>query len=115
MPKASSVCQPCLWSPEATHCLRRHRSGNAVDVLVLPLKGERKPIPLVHTRFYEGSPKFSPDGKWVAYCSGESGRAEVYVQPFPVPGPRSRSPLRVAKTRSGAALATSSTTATVTR
>ena len=36
----------------------------------------------------EGSAKFSPDGKWVAYCSTESGRAEVFVQSWPGPGPK---------------------------
>lgn len=33
-----------------------------------------------------GSPKFSPDGKWLAYCSNESGKPQVYVQAFPGPG-----------------------------
>ena len=44
--------------------------------------------PLVQTKFDEGSPKFSPDGKWLAYCSNESGRPEVYVTPYPGPGAR---------------------------
>jgi serine/threonine-protein kinase len=34
----------------------------------------------------EGSPKFSPDGRWLAYCSNESGRPQVYVQAYPGPG-----------------------------
>jgi hypothetical protein len=34
----------------------------------------------------EGSPKFSPDGRWLAYCSNESGKPQVYVQAFPGPG-----------------------------
>jgi hypothetical protein len=38
------------------------------------------------TPFDESSPAFSPDGKWLAYVSDESGRGEVYVQPFPGPG-----------------------------
>ncbi len=77
------------WSPDGNHIAYVDIFPETrFDVLVLPLKGERKPIPLAHTRFFEGSPKFSPDGKWVAYCSSESGRAEVYVQPFPGPGPK---------------------------
>jgi serine/threonine-protein kinase len=40
------------------------------------------------TRFDERSPRFSPDGGWLAYVSDESGRDEVYVQPFPGPGPK---------------------------
>jgi hypothetical protein len=35
-----------------------------------------------------GAGKFSPDGKWVVYCSMESGKAEIYVQPWPGPGPK---------------------------
>ena len=38
------------------------------------------------TPFDESSPAFSPDGRWLAYVSDESGRGEVYVQPFPGPG-----------------------------
>ena len=42
----------------------------------------RKPIPLLNTRFHEANPAFSPDGKWLAFTSNESGRPEVYVQAF---------------------------------
>jgi serine/threonine-protein kinase len=40
------------------------------------------------SRFAEGSAKFSPDGRWISYASDESGKSEVYVQPFPGPGPK---------------------------
>jgi Tol biopolymer transport system component len=53
---------------------------------VLPLTGERKPIPFLKTPFNEFGAKFSPDGRWVAYRSNESGRAEIYVAPYPGPG-----------------------------
>jgi serine/threonine-protein kinase len=56
------------------------------DIWILPLDGERKPRPFVRTRFQEISAAFSPDGQWLAYASNESGRFEVYVQPFPGPG-----------------------------
>jgi hypothetical protein len=49
---------------------------------VLPLEGDRKPIPFPRTGLTEGSGQFSPDGRWVAYMSDESGRPEVYVRPF---------------------------------
>ena len=52
----------------------------------MPLEGERKPSPFLQTPFSEAEPKFSPDGRWLAYVSDESGRREVYVQPFPGPG-----------------------------
>jgi Tol biopolymer transport system component len=56
------------------------------DIWILPLQGERKPWPFLQTKFNEGEAKFSPDGRWVAYSSDESGRPEVYVRPFPGPG-----------------------------
>ena len=58
------------------------------DVWVLPFVGTREPQPVARTRFSEGSSKFSPDGRWIAYSSNESGAPEVYVQAFPGPGPK---------------------------
>jgi eukaryotic-like serine/threonine-protein kinase len=77
------------WSPDGGHIAYVDQSPEtSMDVLALPLVGERKPVPIARSRFVEGSPKFSPDGHWLAYCSNESGRAEVFVQPFPGPGPK---------------------------
>jgi serine/threonine protein kinase len=56
------------------------------DLWVLPLEGERKPIPFVKTSFNEVNGQFSPDGHWVAYTSNESGRNEIYLAPFPGTG-----------------------------
>jgi Tol biopolymer transport system component len=44
--------------------------------------GDRKPFPFLATAFNEGGARFSPDGKWIAYTSDETGRSEVYVRPF---------------------------------
>jgi hypothetical protein len=52
----------------------------------LPLSGDHKPVRFLNTKFEEGFGQFSPDGRWVAYRSDESGRSEVYVAPFPGPG-----------------------------
>jgi eukaryotic-like serine/threonine-protein kinase len=52
------------------------------DLWVLPLGGDRKPWAFLRTRFQERAGRFSPDGRWVAYMSDESGRLEVYVRPF---------------------------------
>ena len=52
------------------------------DVWVLPLFGDRKPFPLAQTEFLETSGVFSPDGRWIAYTTNESGQPNVYVQPF---------------------------------
>jgi eukaryotic-like serine/threonine-protein kinase len=46
----------------------------------------RKAQPFLRTQFNETSPRFSPDGRWLAYASDESGRYEIYVQPYPGPG-----------------------------
>ncbi len=53
-----------------------------VDVWVLPLTGERKPYALIRRAFDQEQARFSPDGRWVAYVSNESGRREVLVRPF---------------------------------
>ncbi len=78
---------PASWSPD----------GKALaflegrDIWVLPFdNGEHEPRPVVQTRFEEEYPTFSPDGRWLAYTSDESGRREVYVQPYPGPGPRTQ-------------------------
>jgi Tol biopolymer transport system component len=55
-------------------------------VWVLPLAGDRTPRPYLHTTFSEADPQFSPDGSLVAYSSDESGRNEIYLQPFSQPG-----------------------------
>ena len=59
-----------------------------LDIMVMPPSGDRRPRPLLETRFDEAYPDFSPDGRWLAYASNESGRSEVYVRPYPGPGPR---------------------------
>jgi Tol biopolymer transport system component len=56
------------------------------DLWALPLDGNKAPFPVVRTRFTESYGQFSPDGNWIAYQSDESGRVEIYVQPFPGPG-----------------------------
>jgi Tol biopolymer transport system component len=58
------------------------------EIWMLPLAGERKPVPLVTTPFVQTHPRISPDGHWLSYTSTDSGQREVYVTSFPVPGPR---------------------------
>jgi hypothetical protein len=55
------------------------------DIWTLPLEGEGAPSPYLHTRFEERGPVVSPDGRWLAYVSDESGTDEVYVNAFPRP------------------------------
>ena len=56
------------------------------DLWVLPMVGDRKPFPFADTESVESRGRFSPDGKWVAYQSDESGRFEIYVEAFLGPG-----------------------------
>lgn len=78
---------PTSWSSDRQHILYNAASVQGRgDVWVLPMLGERKPFPYLDTRFDEGWGRFSPDGRWVAYSSNESGRGEVYVTSFPRPG-----------------------------
>ncbi len=53
------------------------------DLWVLPLEGKREPKPLLTTPFEEQAGAFSPDGRWIAFQTDESGKAEVYVQDYP--------------------------------
>jgi hypothetical protein len=54
------------------------------------INGDRKPIPIAQTPADERDGQFSPDGKWVAYQSDETGEPEIYVQPFLRSGRRER-------------------------
>ena len=60
-------------------------STTGFDIWVLRLS-DRKAQPFLRTRFNETAPRFSPDGRLLAYISDESGRFEIYVQPYPGPG-----------------------------
>lgn len=72
------------WSPDGKALAYvEFDPSQGSDIWILPRDGERKPRPYLQTPFSEGNPMFSPDGKWLAYQSNESGRFEVYVQPFP--------------------------------
>ncbi|HEU0175536.1 MAG TPA: protein kinase [Blastocatellia bacterium] len=62
------------------------KSGD--DLWALPLEGDRKPFPFLQTPFWDTDAQFSPDGRWIAYRTNESGRSEVYVQTFPASGGR---------------------------
>jgi Tol biopolymer transport system component len=60
------------------------------DLWALPLEGERQPFSILQNAAAEDQAQFSPDGKWIAYRSNESGRREIYVRPFPGPGSQKR-------------------------
>jgi Tol biopolymer transport system component len=86
---ASEYAQvPGSWSPdgEIMAFLQTHPAGGW-DILLLQ-KRDSRTTPFLSTRFEERYPEFSRDGRWIAYASNESGRYEIYVQPFPGPGGR---------------------------
>ena len=77
------------FAPDGRHAtFNQMEPGTRNDIWMLPLQGDRVPQPFVKSKFNEGSARFSPDGRWVAYCTNESGRNEVFVQPWPGPGPK---------------------------
>ncbi len=81
---------PTSWSPDgqtlAFSDLAHPVTGD--DIWMLRLEDEQEPWAFLDTEFDEIGAMFSPDGRWLAYMSNETGRDEVYVQPFSVSGPR---------------------------
>jgi serine/threonine-protein kinase len=70
---------PGSWSSDGRYIALQAASA---DVWILPLEGD-EPYAFLTTEFVEGGPVFSPNVRWIAYESNESGRTEVYVRPFP--------------------------------
>jgi Tol biopolymer transport system component len=80
---------PCSISPDGRTLLYQEQSRETGwDILAIPLSGEPTPRPFVTAAGEQGMASFSPDGRWVAYASTESGHNEVFVAPFPGPGRR---------------------------
>jgi serine/threonine-protein kinase len=77
---------PRSWSPDGQF-LAYHENNPTTkkDIWVLR-QSDHKAEPFLRTPFNEGGPAFSPDGHWLAYISDESGRQEIFVQPYPGPG-----------------------------
>jgi serine/threonine protein kinase len=82
-----AAMQASDWSRDGRYLLFRSQSPTTrYDVWALALDGEKKAFPVVQTAFDERDAQFSPDGKWIAFESDESGRFEIYVQRFAGPG-----------------------------
>src|SRR5262249_41342559 len=85
--RSGSPMAPTDWSADGRFIAYTEVDAKTKeDLWVLPVFGDRKPMPLLRTPFIEGQGRFSPDGKWIAYASDESGRREIYVQSFPPSG-----------------------------
>ena len=79
------------WSPDQRWIvLTGSRPTTHDDVLLLPAGGEGEVVPYAQSTFNEVQGVVSPDGRWLAYASDESGRYEIYVDSFPTPGTRAR-------------------------
>jgi Tol biopolymer transport system component/tRNA A-37 threonylcarbamoyl transferase component Bud32 len=75
---------PDDWSRDGAYLLyEADGPGTRNDLWVLPMKGGGKAFPYIQAPFDQGHAQFSPDGRFIAYASNESGRYEVYVQTFP--------------------------------
>ncbi|MDP3716677.1 MAG: protein kinase, partial [Acidobacteriota bacterium] len=85
--QTAGVVAPSDWTAHGNRLIWK-RNGVANDVMMLPLAGARESVPLVNSPAFEDTGKVSPDGRWLAYSSDESGRVEVYVQSFPGSGRR---------------------------
>lgn len=77
---------PQSWAPDGSviACLRIGASGS--EIWIVPLDDARRAWPFFQSPFAEAQPDFSPDGRWIAYASNESGCFEVFVRPYPGPG-----------------------------
>ena len=75
------------WSPDGRFVLYRAvDAATNFELWALPVGGDQQPIPFLKAAYGVSDGQFSPDGRWVAYSSNESGKWEVFVAPFPGPG-----------------------------
>ena len=85
MARLDRAVQEVTWSPDGHWLVLRTDNGTAGagDLIGVRVSGDTTPVPLVATGFTEQEPAVSPDGRWLAYASNESGTNEIYVRPFP--------------------------------
>jgi Tol biopolymer transport system component len=82
---------PMDWSPDGQNILvLRSSQTTQFDLWILPLSGDRKPRPYFDTPVNEFYGRISPDGRWIAYTTDESGKNEVFIQSFPASGNKKR-------------------------
>jgi serine/threonine-protein kinase len=86
-PAARAVQTPSSWSTDDKIAFIQSDVKNSADIWVFDAR-TRKASVVINTEAGESFPAFSRDGKWLAYVSNLSGNPEVYVQPYPGPGPR---------------------------
>jgi eukaryotic-like serine/threonine-protein kinase len=77
---------PASWSDSGKNMLVMEGvqlGTQNIDIGLLSMEGDRKYRPLLKEKYREAQPHVSPDGRWMAYASNESGKNEVYIRPFP--------------------------------
>jgi Tol biopolymer transport system component len=85
--RGKPVCRPASWSLDGKHmAVVCPREQDDDDVYVLAVDGTPDLQPFASTPFSDWGPRFSPDGRWIAYISDSSGQYEVYVRPYPAAG-----------------------------
>jgi serine/threonine protein kinase/Tol biopolymer transport system component len=92
--ESNNTQSPASWHPSGKFlAFEEQTEQSSWDLMILPLEGDNasgwkpgRPTVFLNTPFAEHEPMFSPDGRWLAYSSNETGRSEVYVRPFPGPG-----------------------------
>jgi serine/threonine-protein kinase len=81
---------PSAWSGQNNTILFLQFQNDNSQIWALPMDGDRKPKLFLESRVNLRYPEFSPDGRWIAYVSPESGTFQIYVQPYPGPGEKVR-------------------------
>jgi Tol biopolymer transport system component len=86
--RSEAIQWPGCWTPDGkTLVFVEHHVRTQYDIELLDVT-TRRVTPFLNSRFYETAPAVSPDGRWIAYVSDESGEEEVYIQGFPSGGGR---------------------------
>jgi serine/threonine-protein kinase len=79
-----NIQAPTSISPDGTRVVFTEGTSNtSADILMMAMDGKRATEPLIHTKYREVNAEISPNGRWIAYESNESGTNQVYVRPFP--------------------------------
>jgi serine/threonine-protein kinase len=84
--ESSNTIVAWAWTADDELIITETNASGAIDIAVLTVAGERERRPLLSSQFNEYRPVLSPDGRWLAYESDESGQNEVFVRPFPEVG-----------------------------
>jgi Tol biopolymer transport system component len=81
---SSAPGAPASWSKDGKILVLQSRSGKSGwDIDAVSMEGDRKSRPLLNGKYNETQPQVSPDGRWIAYTSDESGQLQIYVRTFP--------------------------------